>query len=202
MADFVRIGEQEAEVEVELFNAKDNSGNYVINRKWTTDEKTKTKWTLNGKVTTLKEINALVKQLNIQTDNLCQFLPQDKVHDFSKMNSKQLLGKTIEAIGETQLQEDHERLKNMQSDAATSEENYRMKIVALNDNRKKCDDLEKDVKKEKQQAQQLIELRNQWVFMMAMLNSILIVISTPTGAPSTVIWRTLHCDLNYTQFIL
>ena len=66
MADFVRIGEKEAEVEVELFNAKDNSGNYVINRKWTTDEKTKTKWTLNGKVTTLKEVNALVKQLNIQ----------------------------------------------------------------------------------------------------------------------------------------
>ena len=45
---------------------------------------------------------------------MCQFLPQDKVHDFSKMDSKQLLVKTVEAIGDAELRRDHENLKQLQ----------------------------------------------------------------------------------------
>jgi hypothetical protein len=40
---------------------------------------------------------------------LCQFLPQDKVYDFSKMNSKELLTKTVSAFGEPELKQDHDR---------------------------------------------------------------------------------------------
>ena len=122
---------------------------------------------MNKKSSTLKEITALVKSLNIQTDNLCQFLPQDKVHDFSKMNPKQLLGKTVDAIGENQLKEDHERLKTMQTDVVAYEDQYRMKVNALNDNRKKCDNLEKDVKnlEEKENVESkisLLEKKKEW----------------------------------------
>ena len=141
----------------------------MINRKWSKCEnaKTKTVWTLNGRVTTGKQVTDLVRKLNIQTDNLCQFLPQDKVHDFSKMNSKQLLGRTIDAIGDNQLKEDHERLKSMQNDVFASEDHYRMKLTALNDNRKKAEDLEKDVKnleeKEKIEGKiKLLEIRREW----------------------------------------
>merc|ERR1712226_1204481 len=149
------------------YNGKNNVGNYVIKRKLCKDAKTKSHWTLNGKVATAKEINALVKSLNIQTDNLCQFLPQDKVHDFSKMNSKQLLGKTIDAIGESQLKEDHERLKTMQTDVTAGEDQYRMKMTALNNNRKKCDNLEKDVKnlEEKENIEKkigLLQKKREW----------------------------------------
>merc|ERR1712154_459872 len=130
-------GKNEAEVEVELHNEGGN--NFVINRKWSKCEnaKTKTIWTLNGRFTTGKQVTDLVRKLNIQTDNLCQFLPQDKVHDFSKMNPKQLLSRTIDAIGDSQLKEDHESLKAMQNNVIASEDHYRMKIAALNDNRKK-----------------------------------------------------------------
>ena len=37
-------------------------------------------WKLNGVRKPKKEIEALVEELNIQVGNLCQFLPQDKVH--------------------------------------------------------------------------------------------------------------------------
>ena len=47
-------------------------------------------------------------EFSFQTGNLCQFLPQDKVHEFSKMNSKELLYKTVEAVGEPQLKDDQE----------------------------------------------------------------------------------------------
>ena len=154
-------------MEVELHN--EAGSNFVINRKWSKCEssKTKTTWTLNGRVTTGKQVTDLVRKLNIQTDNLCQFLPQDKVHDFSKMNSKQLLGRTIDAIGDNQLKEDHERLKSMQNDVFASEDHYRMKLTALNDNRKKAEDLEKDVKnlEEKEKIERkikLLEIRREW----------------------------------------
>ena len=68
----------------------------MIGRRW--DHGGRTIWTINGKRTTQKEVVSVVKAMNIQTDNLCQFLPQDKVHDFSKMNSKELLAKTVEAV--------------------------------------------------------------------------------------------------------
>ena len=96
------------------------------------DEETKTKrapretatskWTLNNKPANQKKVEEFVRQLNIQTDNLCQFLPQDKVHDFSKMDSKQLLVKTIEAVGDVELRKDHERLQSFQRNQGKSEE--------------------------------------------------------------------------------
>ena len=79
------------------------------------------KWTLNNKSANEKKVKDFVGQLNIQTDNLCQFLPQDKVHDFSKMDSKQLLVKTVEAVGDVELRKDHERLQSFQSNQGKSE---------------------------------------------------------------------------------
>merc|ERR1719419_1262669 len=42
-------------------------------------------WYMNGKSVTQGEVLKLVHSLNIRVDNLCQFLPQDKVGQFSKM---------------------------------------------------------------------------------------------------------------------
>lgn len=71
----------------------------------------KSQWRLNNKTVNMKQIEELTRTLNIQTGNLCQFLPQDKVHEFSKMDAKELLTKTIEAVGENQLKLDHQKLK-------------------------------------------------------------------------------------------
>jgi chromosome segregation ATPase len=79
---------------------------WVIRRSWGQDGKSS--WCLDGLKVGQKVVEKLAKELNIQTENLCQFLPQDKVHEFSRMNPKELLCKTIEAVGETQLREDHE----------------------------------------------------------------------------------------------
>ena len=43
-------------------------------------------------------------------------LYQDKVHDFSRLNSKGLLDSTIDAVGETRLKEKHGELKEMQKE--------------------------------------------------------------------------------------
>ena len=45
-------------------------------------------WAVNGKKVSQKEVEMIISGLRIQGGNLCQFLPQDKVHDFSRLNSK------------------------------------------------------------------------------------------------------------------
>lgn len=37
-------------------------------------------------------------ELNIQVSNLCQFLPQEKVTEFARMNPQQLLENTEKAV--------------------------------------------------------------------------------------------------------
>lgn len=46
-------------------------------------------------------------------DNLCQFLPQDKVQSFSEMNSQELLENTERSVGDSKLVEYHNRLKEL-----------------------------------------------------------------------------------------
>lgn len=43
-------------------------------------------------------MDELTVSLKIQVDNLCQFLPQDKVADFAKMSQKELLENTEKAV--------------------------------------------------------------------------------------------------------
>ena len=43
----------------------------------------------------------MTNRLNIQLSNLCQFLPQERVSDFAKMNKIELLENTELAVGES-----------------------------------------------------------------------------------------------------
>ena len=109
LGEFVKTGTETAQIELELF--KEFQGN--VEKRWKIERRFgrdgKSLWKLDGENTNLRAIEKLASSLNIQTDNLCQFLPQDKVHEFSKMNAKELLTKTVEAVGEPQLKADQEQ---------------------------------------------------------------------------------------------
>ena len=51
-------------------------------------------WKINGHRSSIDEVRDCIKKFNIQVDNLCQFLPQDRVADFAKLNKKDLLRQT------------------------------------------------------------------------------------------------------------
>ncbi|CAH0550064.1 unnamed protein product [Brassicogethes aeneus] len=55
-------------------------------------------WKIGGVQKTLTQLKEYVGQFNIQVDNLCQFLPQDRVQDFAKMNKQELLKQTQIAL--------------------------------------------------------------------------------------------------------
>ena len=46
----------------------------------------------------MSKVEELVRDLNIQLFNLCQFLPQERVADFAKMNKIELLENTELAV--------------------------------------------------------------------------------------------------------
>jgi len=142
ITDFIKVGEESAEVEVELFHP-DNE-NVVICRKW--DQSGKNLWTVDGKKVGLREVERLVAKFRIQVDNLCQFLPQDKVHDFSRLNSKGLLDSTVDAVGEVELKEKHKELKDLQKNMNEGEDLFERKKQMLVEKTEQCRRLEEDVK--------------------------------------------------------
>ena len=141
-ADLIKVGEWTATVEVELYQSEEQ--NVVICRHW--DQAGKSHWTVNGKKSGLREVERVVAKFRIQVDNLCQFLPQDKVHDFSRLNSKGLLDSTVDAVGDVDLKEKHNLLKNLQKSMSEGEELFERKKHMLAGKTEQCRRLEEDVK--------------------------------------------------------
>lgn len=75
----------------------------------------KSVFTLNGGPATGKAVQTLASSFNIQIDNLCQFLPQDKVVEFAQMSPIELLGSTQRAAAGSDMTKMHEELKQLRS---------------------------------------------------------------------------------------
>ena len=140
--DFIRVGEQVATIEVELFRPDED--NVVIFRQF--DRNGKNVWAINGKKAGVREVERKVAEFRIQVDNLCQFLPQDKVHDFSRLNSKGLLDSTVDAVGDMSLKDKHAELKHLQKNMHEGEDLFERKKQMLVDQTEKCRRLEEEVK--------------------------------------------------------
>lgn len=129
-------------MEVELYQP--DQDNVIIVRQF--DRNNKSNWTINGKKSGIREVERKVAELRIQVDNLCQFLPQDKVHDFSRLDSKGLLNSTVDAVGDVSLKEQHAQLKELQKSMSEGEELYERKQQMLAEQLEKCRRLEEEVK--------------------------------------------------------
>jgi len=142
LADYVLVGQEEAIIEIELH--KNNGPNLVVRRKWNLTGKST--WQMSGKKCSEKEVKECISKLRIQVDNLCQFLPQDKVHDFSRLNNKGLLDSTIDAVGNTDLKEKHQELKTLQSALDSGDDIHERKINLLDEKKNQCAQMQDDVK--------------------------------------------------------
>ncbi|KAL1464174.1 hypothetical protein WDU94_003846 [Cyamophila willieti] len=127
LSAFVKYGEIKASVEIELFNP--DAVNYVIKRVF--DNKNESKWNVNGRQTTEQQVKSLVAKLNIQIDNLCQFLPQDRVQDFAKMNKQQLFYNTLKSIGGIKMESTIDKLKELQKNFTSLKKTIENKTKSL-----------------------------------------------------------------------
>ena len=74
-------------------------------------ESNKCTYSVNDKPASKKTVNTLARSFSIQVDNLCQFLPQDKVVEFAAMTPVELLQSTQRAIASPEMIGWHESLK-------------------------------------------------------------------------------------------
>lgn len=106
---FVKNGTESGYIEIEL-KGPAGKPNLVIKRSLSAKNK-KTSFTLNGQPATGNEVSIKMAELNVQVENLCSFLPQDKVSSFAHMTPQQLLVETQKAAGDPNLSSWFETLK-------------------------------------------------------------------------------------------
>lgn len=113
VSEYVKHGCQEAMIEIEL--AKDGKRfKKNINIRCTIKrDGNKTQFSVNGKPQGKKAVMELCRSLSIQIDNLCQFLPQDKVVEFAAMTPVELLRSTQRAVASQEMIDMHEELKDL-----------------------------------------------------------------------------------------
>ncbi|KAF3050532.1 Structural maintenance of chromosomes protein 5 [Didymella keratinophila] len=107
---FVKNGAEEATIEIELAKSDSMRSNPVI-RRVIRKADNKTVFYIDGKHSTQKMVMRICKEFSIQIDNLCQFLPQDRVVEFAKMKDTERLAATLGAAAPPQMSEWHEQLK-------------------------------------------------------------------------------------------
>lgn len=115
VGEFVKNGRETAVIEVELQRKPKERANPVIRVQIMREDNSR-KWWLNGKETTHKNIQAVTRTMRIQIDNLCQFLPQEKVAEFAGLTPVQLLHETLRAAAPEEMTQWQMTLKDLHQD--------------------------------------------------------------------------------------
>lgn len=108
VASFVKQGYEDGWIEIELKGKRDEP-NLVVKR-LISKKNNASDWKLNGEKATAKTVGEAVNAFDVSIDNLCCFLPQDKVADFARMDPPRLLVETQRAAGHPNLSHWHEQL--------------------------------------------------------------------------------------------
>ncbi|XP_063706320.1 structural maintenance of chromosomes protein 5 [Culicoides brevitarsis] len=106
LTDWIKHGCDEALIEIHVY--KNETETTSFQRQFNQDGMDEYK--IDGKKYSRKQFLLKVKEYNIQVDNLCQFLPQDRVQDFAKMNEQELLANTQISVCTEEVQQQYQQL--------------------------------------------------------------------------------------------
>lgn len=124
-----------------------------------TREGNKCAFSINGKPGSKKHVLELARHFSIQIDNLCQFLPQDKVVEFAAMTPVELLRSTQRAVARQQMIDWHENLKELgkQQKLVEDEHNSNQETLSNLENRQRMQQADVERMRERNEIQQRIE---------------------------------------------
>ncbi|KAL0040483.1 hypothetical protein WJX77_008439 [Trebouxia sp. C0004] len=166
--DFIRRGEDEGSVTITLASGEPRP--LVVYRRIRTDAQSGgiSDWKLNGATCAMKDVKQKMKDLNVQLDNLCQFLPQDKVVEFAKLSPVEMLRETQKAIGDSRLADLHKKLIDENKLSNTSNRERNSVATELHQQQDLNGRLQRDVERFKNREQllakvKLIESKLPWI---------------------------------------
>ncbi|KAI9655521.1 MAG: Structural maintenance of chromosomes protein 5 [Bathelium mastoideum] len=146
LSEFVKHGAREAEIEIELKAGEKQRGKNPIIKRHIKREGNKTTWFINGNSSSHKVVQQLARSFSIQVDNLCQFLPQDRVVEFAALSPVQLLDQTQRAAAPEYMVQWHDELKRLRDEQKKSqtEQNTIQSNLANLEDRQKAQQLDYD----------------------------------------------------------
>ncbi|SCU77545.1 LAFA_0A02212g1_1 [Lachancea sp. 'fantastica'] len=146
--DFIKNGENTSTIETTLMLGPEECFQEFANENHTAKitriierNVKKSRYLINGKEVNETNVKWLVSKLNIQLDNLCQFLSQERVQDFSKLKSDKLLVETIRSVDVSMLN-NLEDLKALQTEELNCAKELQIKEIRqseLSANREKLE---------------------------------------------------------------
>lgn len=145
-SEFIQNGAESATIKIEL-QGFPGEGSIVIGR---VIEKQSSSWYVNKRPSNRKAVQQIVERFNIQMDNLCQFLPQDKVSKFAELPPHELLIETERAVGSKGMVETHEKLIRLDVERSELVDNFERNKAKL-----------EMLQKQQEQDKQLVESINQ-----------------------------------------
>jgi chromosome segregation ATPase len=156
--EFVKHGKDTATIEIELFKRPKDRKNFVV-KVQIRREQNNQKWWLNGKESTHKHVQLLMRKLKIQVDNLCQFLPQDRVVEFAACTPVDLLRETLRAAAPEEMLAWQKQLQDLDKDKKEIEQSTHGDVETLRNLENRQQGLQTDVDRirEREEIKELVK---------------------------------------------
>lgn len=156
--EFVKHGKDTATIEIELQKRPKDPKNFVI-KVQIRREQNNQKWWLNGKESNHKTVQMLMRKFKIQVDNLCQFLPQDRVVEFAACTPVDLLRETLRAAAPEEMLAWQKQLQDLDKDKKELEQSTHADEETLRNLENRQQGLQTDVDR-LQEREEIIEQVN------------------------------------------
>lgn len=155
MKSMIKTGQEDSTIEITL---KDSEPDLylVIQRKFTEKESV---WKLNGEISDERLIKKICKKFNIQLDNLCHFLPQERVAEFAGLSPEMLLLETQRTLGSGHLLAMHEDLiakDNMRESLKTDITSIEERLIKLTEEKDRLQEEARRFEEYQEKTQDLI----------------------------------------------
>jgi hypothetical protein len=147
LTQFVKHGKENEESYVEIDVISESMESVETIRRNISTENRRSLWRLNNRESTMKAVKEIMTDLSIDMDNLCTFMPQDRVGLFSQLTPKEILSKTLEAI-------------KMPSSTTARPKTYHDVQLELADHEAVKIQKQKDVQLKRNQLEKLLQLKS------------------------------------------
>ena len=119
------------------------------------------KFYINNRLSRHKDVVQYAERFGIQVENLVQFLPQDRVDDFTKMTPSQVLESTELAVGGSELVQQHHELKERRARLNAGQSDVETKARELSTLKDQNKPLEAQIAADQQRLDLEKDLNNQ-----------------------------------------
>ena len=86
---------------------------------------------VDGKCKDKKDVAKLANSLQIQTENMCQFLPQDRVREFPEMKPDQIFQNSLRAVGDLKMLELNKEAEALENQRKHFEQTIETKTASI-----------------------------------------------------------------------